>query len=269
MLETERVLLLDPIPDTAAPATTINQGGGITSTATSMVVTSTTNFPTEGRILIDSEVIGYTLATNTAPITVSGMTRGLEGTTAATHTNAAAITLRNLFVWGQRMYQDMEMRNYYITGTAAFTNASTTVTGTTTAWANGQVSAGDMIGITANATTTMPRKWYTIASIATDTSLTLTSAYAEPNYSTNTYIISSPNPFPGYCDGMLKAYATSMLIKKTGRLDLANIEFVTARTLLATAMQNQRKSDTFLHARTVDSYGANTRMPLWIRNSRV
>lgn len=267
-LETEGVILLDPIPDTAAPSTTTgSNGGSISASATSVILTSITNFPTEGRIIIGSEVIGYNNIT-TATKTLTGLTRGLEGTTAATQTDGATVTLRNVMIWGQRLYQDLEMRNYYTTGTVAITNNTTALVGTNSVWTTG-ASAGDYFGITANVTTTMPLKWYRISSVTTNTAIVLADTFTEPTQSTGTYIISSPNPFPNYCDGILIAYAASQLLKKTGRFDLANMEYATAKSLLQTALKNQSKNDTFLHARSAREGARNGRMGLWMRNQRV
>jgi len=63
--------------------------GTITATATSLVLTSAASFPTTGGIIrIDSETISYTgVSTNT----LTGLTRGLNGTTAAPHTTGANV----------------------------------------------------------------------------------------------------------------------------------------------------------------------------------
>jgi hypothetical protein len=63
--------------------------GTITATATSLVVTSGTSFPSTGGIIrIDSETISYTgVSTNT----LTGLVRGVNGTTAAAHTTGANV----------------------------------------------------------------------------------------------------------------------------------------------------------------------------------
>ncbi len=63
--------------------------GGINNSVTTITVDSTTNFPTAGKIKIDSEVISYTGLTAT---TFTGCTRGAEGTSAASHSDNAAVT---------------------------------------------------------------------------------------------------------------------------------------------------------------------------------
>jgi len=63
--------------------------GGITATATSLVLTSAASFPTTGGIIrIDSEDISYTgVSTNT----LTGLVRGINGTTAAIHNTGANV----------------------------------------------------------------------------------------------------------------------------------------------------------------------------------
>jgi len=66
--------------------TTLN--GAINNSVTSIVLTSATGFPATGSIFIDSECITYTgISTNT----LTGCTRGTNGTTAASHLTLAAV----------------------------------------------------------------------------------------------------------------------------------------------------------------------------------
>jgi len=66
--------------------TTLN--GAINASVTSIVLTSATGFPATGSIFIDSECITYTgISTNT----LTGCTRGTNGTTAASHLTLAAV----------------------------------------------------------------------------------------------------------------------------------------------------------------------------------
>ena len=70
--------------------TTLN--GGLTNNATTITVVSTAGFFAAGNIQIENETITYTGITNT---TFTGCTRGVDGTTAATHntgTNVAQFT---------------------------------------------------------------------------------------------------------------------------------------------------------------------------------
>ena len=83
----DRQILLWPRPSTAAQTTTL--GAAITTTtATSITVASSSGFNRGDyyRFIIDSEVIYATASTST---TFTGCLRGREGTTAATHSNAA------------------------------------------------------------------------------------------------------------------------------------------------------------------------------------
>jgi len=82
-----------PIPSTAAQTNAINDVAGITAAAVTITVDSTSGFSPTGRIIIDSEVMEYTNLTTTS---FRGVTRGLEGTTAATHANDATITERDI-----------------------------------------------------------------------------------------------------------------------------------------------------------------------------
>ena len=87
--------LIGPRPSTASSTTTINDVAGISATATSVTVTLTSAFNRGDyfRFIIDSEVI---YATNSTITTFTGLLRGREGTTAATHANAATITERDI-----------------------------------------------------------------------------------------------------------------------------------------------------------------------------
>lgn len=89
-----RQLLLFQRPSTAAATTTL--GAAITTTtATSCTVVASSGFRRGDyfRFIIDSEVIYATGSTST---TFTGLLRGQEGTTAATHSNAATVTERDI-----------------------------------------------------------------------------------------------------------------------------------------------------------------------------
>lgn len=90
-----RQVLLWPRPSSAAGTTTINVIGGISATATSVTVASSASFSRGDyyRFIIDSEVIYATASTST---TFTGLLRGREDTTAATHANGATITERDI-----------------------------------------------------------------------------------------------------------------------------------------------------------------------------
>lgn len=70
----------------------------------------------------------------------------------------------------------------YINGTVSVTNASVTVTGSGTVWLT-EVAAGDLFVVTANSVV------YEVATVASDTSLTLTAPYAGTTASGQSYII--------------------------------------------------------------------------------
>jgi len=66
--------------------TTLN--GAIDAVVTTITLTSTTGFPTTGFIKIDNELISYTgISTND----LTGCTRGINGTTAAVHSNGVGV----------------------------------------------------------------------------------------------------------------------------------------------------------------------------------
>lgn len=88
-----------PNPSDAAVTDNINVGGGISATATSITVDSTSGFPPSGRIIIESEVIAYTNISSTA---FRGCTRGLEETTAATHADNTLVTARDIVYTANR-----------------------------------------------------------------------------------------------------------------------------------------------------------------------
>lgn len=91
-------VLIEPRPSTAASTTTL--GAAISSTtATTITVVSTSSFNRGDyyRFIIDSEVI---YATNLTSTTFTGCLRGQEGTTAATHSNGATVTERDIVYSG-------------------------------------------------------------------------------------------------------------------------------------------------------------------------
>jgi len=89
------------------PATTLQNG--ITSSATSgIILVDSSQFPTSGTnfIIIDSEEISYTGIATTGELT--GVTRGVAGTTAAAHSGGATITSSTNFVaWGEAASGDL------------------------------------------------------------------------------------------------------------------------------------------------------------------
>jgi len=80
--------------------TTVNNGGVMLVGATSVVLTSTASFPSSGKIRINSEDMSYT-SNNTGTNTISGITRGINGTTAAEQANGSTVTdITSYIGWG-------------------------------------------------------------------------------------------------------------------------------------------------------------------------
>ena len=69
----------------------------INASVTSLTMTSSSSFPSSGTVLIGSELITYT---GNSGGTLSGLTRGALGTTAASHSSGATVTdASNFFSW--------------------------------------------------------------------------------------------------------------------------------------------------------------------------
>ena len=70
---------------------------GINASVTSLTMASSSSFPATGTIIVGSELITYT---GNSGGTLSGLTRGALGTTAATHSSGATVTdASNFFAW--------------------------------------------------------------------------------------------------------------------------------------------------------------------------
>ncbi len=80
-------------PPIASSAGTTTLVGAITASSTSVTVADSSTFRIKGRGLIDSEVLGWQF--NSAN-NCYGLQRGLEGTSAATHTSGSTITERDI-----------------------------------------------------------------------------------------------------------------------------------------------------------------------------
>lgn len=75
--------------ETAAVTSTLNEGGTLSATDTTITLTSAASFPDNGVVVIESEVIIYTgKSTND----LTGCQRGSYGTTAATHADGTTVT---------------------------------------------------------------------------------------------------------------------------------------------------------------------------------
>ena len=69
----------------------------INASVTSLTMASSTSFPSSGTVLIGTELITYT---GNSGGTLSGLTRGANGTTAASHSSGATVTdASNFFAW--------------------------------------------------------------------------------------------------------------------------------------------------------------------------
>ena len=69
----------------------------INASVTSLTMASSSSFPSSGTVLIGTELITYT---GNSSGTLSGLTRGALGTTAATHSSGATVTdASNFFAW--------------------------------------------------------------------------------------------------------------------------------------------------------------------------
>lgn len=127
--------------------TTLN--GALTNVAVSMNVFTTVNFPTAGQVAIDQELINYTGTTAT---TITGLTRGAGGSTAAAHTNGATVqavlttasaiasnattlTVASTAIYPEsgRIMLDDELIDYTDTTATTFTGLTRGVAGTTAA----------------------------------------------------------------------------------------------------------------------------------------
>jgi hypothetical protein len=127
-----------------------------------------------------------------------------------------------LFVWiiGAFLGSTFEYQNSvngagisYTTGTATFTNGSTTVTGLGTAWVNGTMAGGN---IKADA----DGVWYRIASVSNATTLVLDSAYYSTGGAGLAYTMAAS---PGWAGTGTGGYTTSPVNKLEYLSDINNV----------------------------------------------
>lgn len=145
--------------------TTLN--GAITATATTITLTSVTNFPaTGGRIKIDSEVMIYSGVSGS---TLTGITRGADGTTAATHSNGAGVTSAAVIV-------NDTNHGAYTGDFVTFSGAASLGGNITAAILNQEYQVTGVIS--GSAYTIAPRTVSTIASITTATGLNPTYVFS-------------------------------------------------------------------------------------------
>ena len=76
---------------TGAATTTINNGGTFTAGSTSVVLTDSSVMPSTGTLLIENELMTYTTNT-TGTNTISGIVRGVGGTSDVDHANGTTVT---------------------------------------------------------------------------------------------------------------------------------------------------------------------------------
>ena len=91
--------------DAGANTTTLN--GAINSAVTTLTLADSSQFPSSGTnfIIIDSEEISYTGVSGN---TLTGLTRGVAGTTAASHSDGATVTNSTDYVaWGEAASGDL------------------------------------------------------------------------------------------------------------------------------------------------------------------
>jgi len=92
---------------TVAGELTATLDGALTSSSTSIAMSDTGSFPATGTVLIDSERIAYTTNT-TGTDTLSGLTRGADNTTAASHSDGATATDASDYTkWGASQTGDI------------------------------------------------------------------------------------------------------------------------------------------------------------------
>ena len=92
---------------TVAGEITDTLDGALTSGSTSIVLDNSASMPASGTVLIDSERIAYTSNT-TGTNTLSGLTRGSDNTTAASHSDGATVTDASDYTkWGASQTGDI------------------------------------------------------------------------------------------------------------------------------------------------------------------
>jgi hypothetical protein len=139
----------------SSPSTTLNTGGTLSSSATSLIVTSSSGFPTSGNyvITIDSEQLLVTGGQGTTTWTV---VRGFNGTSAATHANGATVGTGPVLAGA----------NYAATGGTATTRVADTSTDTigapTTTLASTVTSGTNPITVAAGFSSSFPSPPFTI-----------------------------------------------------------------------------------------------------------
>ena len=92
---------------TVAGEITATLNGALTSGSTSIVLSDSSGMPATGTVLIDNERIAYTTNT-TGTDTLSGLTRGSDNTTAASHSDGATVSNASDYTkWGASQTGDI------------------------------------------------------------------------------------------------------------------------------------------------------------------
>jgi hypothetical protein len=92
---------------TTAGAVTSTLDGALTTSSSSIVLDDSTGFPASGTVIIDDERVAYTSNT-TGTGTLSGLTRGADNSTAASHSDAATVTNASDYTkWGASQTGDI------------------------------------------------------------------------------------------------------------------------------------------------------------------
>jgi len=92
---------------TVAGELTATLNGALTSGSSSVVLSDSASFPASGTVLIDSERIAYTTNT-TGTNTLSGLTRGADNSTAASHSDGVTVTDASDYTkWGASQTGDI------------------------------------------------------------------------------------------------------------------------------------------------------------------
>lgn len=182
-----------PVPSAAAASTTLN--GALTSSATTITVVSTSGFGTQGRVVIDDEVVSYTGISST---TLTGCVRGQDRTVPASHSSGATVNWNDIEM--MCVLKPIEMVRIFTTGTCDVIVTSSAVAGTSTAWTTGRnIIAGNWLGIgsyeTTPTTASFPQVWYEIESVDSATTLTLVKPYNEATATGNSYFITDKSDF--------------------------------------------------------------------------
>lgn len=89
----------------------------------------------------------------------------------------------DIFLYDETNEKVTYLTRRYETGTVDVTNGSAVVTGTGTAWTSSDLKAGDFFHAGATGQTELTAVWYEIASVDSDTQITLTTNYAEATQS--------------------------------------------------------------------------------------